>query len=190
MDIIRPTYLKWNSENSEEHFDLGVDPNSWETGSETFFHVYHDAVFDFTSYSNVKKSYTLDHQGVKILKEEQSVEVTPPMGDPDLDAFPENHQVEVQWLITEPTGHVILSIDDSKVAIKWTDGKIGDLHGNLAQLRKCPNQDYYQVEEILSQRQFEKLVEIKRLAKVRNMVKGATREMLNNKIAGLYREEL
>lgn len=190
MDIIRPQFLKWNNDNSEEHFDISLNPSSWETGSETFFHVYHNAVFDFTSYSNVGKDYLLTHKGVEILKEEKSVDITPPVGDPDMDAFPENHQIEIQWLITEPTGHVILNVDNSEVSIRWVDGKIRDLHGNLANLRKCPNKDHYQVEEILSQKQHEKLIEIKRLARVRDMVQGETRQMLNNKISGLFYEEL
>ena len=93
-------------------------------------------------------------------------------------------------MITEPTGYVVLNIDGSDAVIEWNDHKITDFFGKEARLVKVPNQDFYKVEEILTLEETERLVEIKRLARVRDMVKGKVREMLNHRITGLFREGL
>jgi hypothetical protein len=181
INIIKPEYLKWNTDNSEEHFDLSKDQDAWEGGAETFFNVHEGILLSMCAYSQVKKDYTIDTEGVRILSQEQKQVETVPFDEDDLS---EQHEIEIDWVITQPDGHVSIEIDDNKVEVVWEDGLIKDLRGNEARLVKA-EQGHYKVEEILTPQEEETLIEIKRLARLRNMSKGDVRTMLNNKIMEL-----
>jgi hypothetical protein len=183
INILKPEFLKWNGHNSKEHFDLKNDPNSWEGGAETYFNVHENMLLSMCAYSLVKKDYTIDTEGVRILSQEQKLVETVPFDEDDLS---EQHEIEIDWVITQPDGHVSIEIDGVKVEIVWEDGLIKDLEGNEARLLKT-QQGHYKIEEILSPQEEETLVEIKRLARLRDMSKGDIRTMLNNKIMELAR---
>ena len=177
INIIKPQFLKWNTNNSEEHFDIQADPNSWETGAETYLQIYNQEMFSISTYSQVKKEYQLDTEGVRIIKHEQKFDEMPTFDDDDNEVMGEQHEIEIDWTITDPKGHVFITVDGDRVGIEWADGKIKDLHGNEARLLKLKGS--YRVEEILTPDQQDTLIEIKRLARLRNMSTGETREMLN-----------
>ena len=183
INIIKPQFLKWNSDNSEEHFDLSKDPNSWKNGAETYFSIFNYELFCMCTYSRVKKDYLLDAEGVRIIKQEQKSEDMPVFDEDD--DMNEQHEIEIEWAITEPKGHVFITVDGERVGIEWADGKIKDIQGNEAHLRGMS--DHYRVEEILTPDQHDTLVEIKRPAKLRNMSTGKMREMLNFRMMELAR---
>ena len=183
VNILNPQFLKWNDNNSEEHFDLTADSNSWETGAETYLNIFQGELFSMSTYSLVKKEYQLDTQGVRIIKQEQKSEERMTWDDDDNEVMGEHNEIEIDWTITEPKGHVFITVDGHQVGIEWADGKIKDLHGNEARL--LGSNDSYRVEEILSPQDEETLIEIKRLARLRNMSKGKMREMLNQRMLGL-----
>jgi hypothetical protein len=184
FNIIKPYFLKWNTENSEEHFDLSKDQDAWESGAETFFNTHEGVLLSMCAYSSVKKDYTIDTDGVRILSQEQKCNESTTWDDNDEEIPCEDHEIEIDWVITQPSGHVSIEIDDTKVEVVWKDGIIKDLQGNEARLLKT-EQDHYKVEEILTPQEEETLIEIKRLARLRNMSKGDVRTMLNNKIMEL-----
>jgi hypothetical protein len=183
INILKPTFLKWNGHNSKEHFDLSKDPASWEKGAETFFNVHENVLLSMCAYSSVKKDYTIDTEGVRILSQEQKVVETMPFDEDDLS---EQHEIEIDCVITQPDGHVSIEIDDVKVEVVWKDGLIKDLEGNEARILKT-EQGHYKIEEILTTEEEETLIEIKRLARLRDMSKGDVRTMLNHKMMELAR---
>ena len=183
VNIIKPEFLKWNSNNSVEHFDPLIDPTSWENGAETFFKVFNKEVYCLCTYSTVKKDSQIETKGVNIINQEQKSTEYPPFEDDD--SIREQHEIEIEWTITEPKGHVFITVDGERVGIEWAVGMIKDLHGNEAQLRD--GGELYRVEEILSNQEEETLIEIKRLAKLRDMSTGKMREILNFRMIGLSR---
>lgn len=186
INIIKPQFLKWNTDNSEEHFDLSKDPTSWEVGAETFLNVFDRQVFSMSTYSTVKKEYQLETEGVNIISQEQKCQEMPTCDDDDNEVMGEQHEIEIDWAITDPKGHVFITVDSERVGIEWADGKIKDLQGNEAYLRDGGNKAY-RVEEILTIEEHETLAVIKRLARLRDMSTGKTREMLNFKMMELAR---
>lgn len=185
VNILNPQFLKWNTDNSEEHFDLQADANSWETGAETYLNIFRGEMFSMSTYSLVKKEYQLDTEGVRIIKHEQKCQEMPTFDDDDNEVMSEQHEIEIDWTITEPKGHVFITVDGDRVGIEWADRKITDLHGNEARL--LGSDDSYRVEEILSSQEEETLIEIKRLARLRDMSKGKMREMLNHRMMEITR---
>jgi hypothetical protein len=182
VNIIKPEFLKWNSNNSKEHFDMNFDMNSWETGGETFFNVFKSETFNLCTYSRVQKEYVLETEGVNIISQEQKSQEMPFFDDSEDEIIAEQHEIEIEWLITDPKGHVFITVDDKRVGIEWADRRIKDLQGNEAKL--IPSEPY-RVEEILTSDEHDTLIEIKRLARLRDMSTGKTREMLNFKMIGL-----
>jgi hypothetical protein len=185
VNILNPQFLKWNTDNSEEHFDHKADPTSWETGAETYLNIFNQEMFSMSTYSLVKKEYQLDTEGVRIIKNEQKSQEMPTYDGDDNEVMGEQHEIEIDWLITKPKGHVFITVEGDRVGIEWADRKITDLHGNVARLLGSDNS--YRVEEILSPQEEETLIEIKRLARLRDMSKGEMREMLNQRMLGLSR---
>ena len=185
INIIKPQFLKWNNDNSEEHFDISTDPNSWKDGAETYLQIYNQELLSMSTYSLVKKEYQLDTEGVEIMKHEQKSEEMPTFDDDDNEVMGEQHEIEIDWVISEPKGHVFITVDGERVGIEWADGKIKDLQGNEAHLRDGGKA--YRVEEILTIEEHETLAVIKRLARLRDMSTGKTREMLNFKMMELAR---
>ena len=183
VNIIKPEFLKWNSDNSVEHFDMSIDPTSWETGGETFFNVFKSETFNLCTYSRVKKEYVLETEGVNIINQEQKSTEYPPFEDDD--SIREQHEIDIEWTITEPKGHVFITVDGERVGIEWAVGMIKDLHGNEAQLRD--GGELYRVEEILSNQEEETLIEIKRLARLRDMSTGELRQNLNRRMTSISR---
>lgn len=177
INILKPQFLKWNTDNSVEHFDMSLDSNSWEEGAETFFNVFDHQVFSMSTYSTTKKEYQLETEGVNITSHEQKRQEMPTYDDDNNEVMGEQHEIEIDWLITEPKGHVFITVDGERVGIEWTDGKVKDLQGNEAHLRD--GGELHRVEEILSNQEEETLIEIKRLARLRDMSTGKMREMLN-----------
>jgi len=167
--LINPTHLKWNQDDSIEHFN---DPTSFEDGAETFFHVFDDKRFVLCSYSQVKKDYVITTEGVKILKQSQSKDEM-------------CHMIEIEWTIDEPEGHVYIEINGIMAGVAWGYGRIIDMNHNAAKLIKVGRE--YKVEEILTYEEEETLNEIKRLAKLRDMTSGEVRRMLNDKILGMFK---
>ena len=184
LNILNPQFLKWNGENNEEHYNTLKDPDSWKTGADTYFNVHQKVVLNLCAYSHTKKEYNLETDGVRIITHEQKCTESSTIDDNDETVPCEDHEIEIDWVITQPSGHVVLEIDDTKVGIKWKDGIIKDLQGNEARLLKTEH-DYYKIEEILTPQEEETLIEIKRLARLRNMSKGKMREMLNNRMMEL-----
>jgi len=184
FNIINPYFLKWNTDNSEEHFDLDSNIDAWEGGAETFFNVHEGVLLSLCAYSEIKKEYKLETEGVRIISHEQKCTESTTWDDNDEEIPCEQHEIEIDWVITQPNGHVSIKIDDNKVEVVWKDGLIKDLRGNEARLLKT-EQGHYKVEEILTPQEEETLIEIKRLARLRNMSKGDVRTMLNNKIMEL-----
>lgn len=186
INILNPQFLKWNTNNSEEHFDMNMDPNSWEFGAETYFNVFNYELFTMSTYSNSKKEYQLETEGVRIIKHEQKCQEMPMFDDDDNEVMGEQHEIEIEWVISDPKeGHVFITVDGERQGIEWADGKIKDLQGNEARLLGV--QEPYRVEEILTSEENEKLIEIKRLAKLRDMTTGKMREMLNFRMAEVAR---
>lgn len=185
INILNPKFLKWNNDNSEEHFDIQADPNSWKDGAETYLQIYNKELFSMSTYSLVKKEYQLDTEGVRIMKHEQKSEEMPTFDDDDNEVMGEQHEIEIDWAITEPKGHVFITVDGDRVGIEWADGRIKDLHGNEARLLGLKGS--YRVEEILTSQEEETLIEIKRLARLRDMSKGKMREMLNHRMMEITR---
>lgn len=185
INILNPQFLKWNTDNSVEHFDMSIDSNSWENGAETFLSVFNKELLNLNTYSTSKKEYVLESEGVRILKHEQMCQEFPSFDDDDNEVMAEQHKIDVEWVISEPKGHVFITVDNERVGIEWAVGMIKDLHGNEAQLRDGGG--LYRVEEILSNQEEETLIEIKRLAKLRDMSTGKMREILNFRMIGLSR---
>lgn len=185
INIIKPQFLKWNTDNSEEHFDMTKDPTSWEVGAETFLNVFDYQLFSMSTYSQVKKEYQLEAEGVNIISQEQKYQEMPTYDDDDNEVMGEQHEIEIDWTISHPKGHVFITVDGERVGIEWNDGKIKDLQGNEARLLGM--KEPYRVEEILTPDQHDTLIEIKRLAKLRNMSTGKMREMLNFRMMELAR---
>lgn len=186
INILNPKFLHWNTDNSEEHFDIGTDPNSWKFGAETYFNVFNYELFTMSTYSTSKKEYQLETEGVRIIKHEQKCQEMPTFDDDDNEVMGEQHEIEIEWVITDPKGHVFITVDGDRQGIEWTDGKIKDLQGNVARLLGL-NKGPYRVEEILTSDENDKLIEIKRLAKLRDMTTGKMREMLNFRMAEVAR---
>jgi hypothetical protein len=182
INILNPIFLKWNTNNSVEHFDMNIDSNSWETGAETFFNVFKN-IFNLCTYSRAKKEYVLETEGVQIINQEQRHQEMPTYDDDANEIMGEQHEVEIEWTITEPKGHVFITVDGERVGIEWADDKIKDLQGNEAHLRDGGKA--YRVEEILTPDEQNTLIEIKRLAKLRDMSTGKMREMLNFRMMDL-----
>ena len=181
INILNPKFLKWNTDNSKLHYEFDSNgTDRWNTGAETYLIIFGDSVFNLSTYSNVKKEYSIDHQGVRITKTNQVGEAL----ELDEDGYGEHHEIEHEWVITHPTGHFYITVDGQQVGVQWDNGKITDLQGNEAYLRKGKP---YRVEEILTLEEEERLVEIKRLARLRDMFFDDTREMLNRKIMELGR---
>ena len=180
VNIIKPEYLRWNSNNSKEHFD--IDPTSWESGAETFFQVFNKEVFCLCTYSLLKKEYVLEAEGVNIINQEQKSTEYPPFEDDD--PIREQHEIEIEWLITDPKGHVFITVDDKRVGIEWADRRIKDLQGNEARL--IPSEPY-RVEETLTSDEHDTLIEIKRLARLRDMSTGELRQSLNRRMTSISR---
>jgi hypothetical protein len=88
-------------------------------------------------------------------------------------------------VISEPKGHLFITVDNERVGISWSDGRIKDLQGNEAQILGL--NEPYRIEEILTPDEHDTLIEIKRLSRLRDMSTGKTREMLNFKMIGLSR---
>ena len=139
-----------------------------------------------SSYSNIKKDYSITTEGVRILSQEQKCNESTTMDDDDEIIPCQQHEIEIDWVITKPTGHVLIEIDGVEVGVKWEEGIVQDLQGNEARLVKT-EQKHYKVEEQLTLKEEETMVEIKRLARLRDMSKGKTREMLNIKMMELSR---
>lgn len=180
VNILNPQFLKWNCNNSEEHFDIDKNPDAWETGAETFFSVFNYELFTLCTYSKIKKDYQLETAGIRMVSQEQRYTEIPLFSLTNEVAeheMGEQHEIEIEWVITEPKGHVHLTIDGNTLSIEW-DGKIKDLQGNEARLLGVGNGPY-RVEEILNSKERETLIEIKRLARLRDMSTGKVREMLN-----------
>ena len=138
INILNPQFLNWNTRNSEEHFDIKADPTSWETGGETYFNVFNYELFSMSTYSLVKKEYQLDTEGVRIIKHEQKSQKMTTFDDDENEVEGEQHEIEIEWTITDPKGHVFITVDGDRVGIEWAEGKIKDLHGNEARLlRDC-----------------------------------------------------
>ena len=186
INIIRPQFLKWNTDNNKEHFDMAIDPTSWEVGGDTYLNVFDHQVFNMSTYSRVKKEYQLETEGVNITSHEQKCQEMPTYDDDDNEIMGEQHEIEIDWFITEPKGHVFITCDGEKVGVEWDDGKIKDLQGNEAHLRQGGNKAY-RVDEILTPDEHDTLVEIKRLAKLRDMSTGKMIEMLNFRMMELAR---
>jgi len=184
VNIIKPEFLKWNSNNSVEHFDMSIDPTSWENGAETFFQVFNKEVFCLCTYSSVKKDYQLETEGVNIRRQEQKSTEYPPFEDDD--PIPKQHEIDIEWTITEPKGHVFITLDDKRVGIEWADRRIKDLQGNEARLIQSKSEPY-RVEEILTSDEHDTLIEIKRLARLRDMSTGELRQNLNRRMTSISR---
>ena len=177
INILNPEFLKWNEDNSEQHFNMASDPSSWEMGAETYFNVFKKEVFTLSTYSTSKKEYVLESEGVQLIKQEQKE--IPAIDEEEED----HHEIEIEWVISEPKGHVFITVDGERVGIKWADKRIKDLHGNEAKLLGL--KEPYRVEEILTSDEHDTLIEIKRLARLRDMSTGEIRKALNNRMFGL-----
>ena len=174
INILNPEFLKWNEDNSSEHFNMISEPDSWEIGAETYFNVFKKEVFTLSTYSTSKKEYVLEAEGAKIIKQEQKE--IPAIDDEE----GEHHEVEIEWVISDPKGHVFITVDNERVGIEWADRRIKDLHGNEAKLLGL--KEPYRVEEILTSDEQDTLTEIKRLARLRDMSTGEIRKVLNNRM--------
>jgi hypothetical protein len=155
-------FLKWNSNNSIQHFDMYLEPNAWRTGAETFFsYSPQHQLFGLCAYSNVKKDYTLRYEGIKSLKEAQSI-----LTQEEQEVFGETHQLIIHWRITEPKGFVGLEIDGVTLEIRWEDGKITDLYGQEANLLGVKGVIDFSVEESLTAEERGQLVVVNRLSRI------------------------
>jgi hypothetical protein len=185
INILNPQFLKWNTDNSVEHFDMSIGSNSWENGAETFLSVFKKKLLNLNTYSTTKKEYVLESEGVRIIKQEQMCQEFPTFDDEDNEVMGEQHRIDVEWVISEPKGHLFITVDNERVGISWSDGRIKDLQGNEAQILGL--NEPYRIEEILTPDEHDTLIEIKRLSRLRDMSTGKTREMLNFKMIGLSR---
>ncbi len=177
-------YLYFNQQDSVEHFDLSVDPKSYISSGETFFHAYNGELFTLNHYSCVKQDYTLKYSGIKLLQEERKYEYCDSLDDDEDEILAHTHHIDVDWKITEPEGFVCLSIKGFDAKIEWSNGQIKDLNGEVASVFK--NGAFYNVRETLTQEQSDRLVEISRLEKLRKLVKdNLVRNQLTWKIVGL-----
>ncbi len=182
INILNPQFLKWNTDNSEEHFDMSI-ANSWEKGAETYLNLFNQEVFSMSTYSLVKKEYVLEAEGVNIINNTQECQEMPTFDDDDNEVMGEQHQINIKWTISDPKGHVFITVDGERVGISWADSTIKDLQGNDARLLGM--KEPYRVEEILTPDEHDTIIEIKRLSRLRDMSTGKIREMLNLKMIGL-----
>jgi hypothetical protein len=81
INILNPQFLKWNTDNSVEHFDMSIGSNSWENGAETFLSVFKKKLLNLNTYSTTKKEYVLESEGVRIIKQEQMCQEFPTFDD-------------------------------------------------------------------------------------------------------------
>ena len=178
-------YLYFNQQDSVEHFDLTIDPESYMSSGETFFHAYNGELLTLNHYSCVKQDYTLKYSGIKLLQEERKYEYCDGLDDDEDELLAHTHHIDVDWEITEPEGFVCLSIKGFDAKIEWSNGQIKDLDGEVAKVSLTENGGY-QIREVLTQEQSDRLVEISRLEKLRKMVKDdVVRNQLTWKIVGL-----
>lgn len=161
--MIQERFLNWNRNNSVSHCDF--EPGTDMPGPETFFHLFGD-VFNMTTQSTKRKDYTLKYEGVYLVQEERDYEFIEAIPEIEDDEDFERHGIEVSWRVKSDEGFLFIEIENKSVGIKWGNGKITDLHGNEAKIFKVG--DDYQVSEILTREESERLNLINRMERLKS----------------------